>query len=61
MKATTFIHQLPQQTQDAIRKDVETYLKSEGFSGQELQESLENAMNSRLADLEEGIDISKYL
>lgn len=58
---TRFICQLPQQTQDAIKKDIETYLLSEGFSGQELQDAVQNALDGRLADLEETIDISKYL
>lgn len=58
---TTYICQLPQQTQDAIKNDVETHLISEGLNGQELQDAVQNALNGRLADLEETIDISKYL
>ena len=61
IKTTTFICQLPQATQNAIKADVENYLKSEGFSGQKLQEALQNALDGRLTDLEENIDISKYL
>lgn len=58
---TTYICQLPQQTQNAIRTDIETYFISEGLSGQELQDAVQDALNGRLADLEETIDISKYL
>lgn len=61
IKTTTFICQLPIKTQDAIKADVENYLKLEGFSGQKLQEALQNALDGRLTDLEENIDISKYL
>ena len=61
IKTTTFICQLPIKIQDAIKADVENYLKSEGFSGQKLQEALQNALDGRLTDLEENIDISKYL
>ena len=58
---TIYVCQLPQQTQDAIKNDVVTHLISEGFSGQELQDAVQNALNGRLVDLEETIDISKYL
>ena len=58
---TIYVCQLPQQTQDAIKNDIETYLISEGFSGQELKNAVQDALNGRLADLEETIDISKYL
>lgn len=58
---TTYICQLPQQTQDTIKKDIETYLISEGLNGQELQDAVQDALNGRLADIEGTIDISKYL
>lgn len=58
---TIYICQLPQQTQDTIKKDIETYLISEGLNGQELQDAVQDALNGRLADIEGTIDISKYL
>ena len=39
MKAI-YVCQLPQQTQDTIKKDIETYLISEGLNGQELQDAV---------------------
>ncbi|WP_202595668.1 hypothetical protein [Pontibacillus yanchengensis] len=50
---TTFIKRLPSATQKEIEKD----LKEAGLRG----EDLENGMNSRLADLEDTINITKYL
>ena len=58
---TIYVCQLPQQTQDTIKKDIETYLISEGLNGQELQDAVQDALNGRLADIEGTIDISKYL
>ena len=50
MSKTIFICQLPEETQDAIRRE----LVKAGFDS----ESIELAMNSRLCDLEDTIEIN---
>jgi hypothetical protein len=50
---TTYINQLQQATQEEIKKE----LQSLNLDTQDI----ENALNSRLCDLEDTIDINKYL
>lgn len=53
MTKTTFINQLPQATQDAIRNDLQK---------KEIDHlNITLAMDSRLCDLEDTININKYL
>lgn len=61
MKTTTFICKLSIATQEQIKNDITTFLKSEGYTNKEIIENVEIAMNGRLSDLEETIDIKKYL
>lgn len=53
MKKTMFIVQLPEKTQKEIEKELREMNLDE--------EDIESAMNSRLADLSDTIDINKYL
>jgi len=53
MNKTTFVHQLP----EAIHQSILSDLKSIKLSN----EDLADAMNSRLCDLEDTININKYL
>ena len=58
---TKYINQLPTEMVTAIYKDVHYSLYEIGLRDTELSDSVENAMNSRLCDLEDTIDITKYL
>lgn len=55
---TTYIHQLPTKVRDCIYSDLQLALTKECC--EDLDTALEDAMNSRLSDLEDTIDISKY-
>ena len=61
MKTTTFICQLQQSTQEKIKKDIINFLISEGYDKEKQQEIVNNAMDGRLTDLEDNINIEKYL
>ena len=52
MNKTMFVAQLPIETQNAIERE----LRALGLTN----EDIENGMNSRLCDLSDTIDISKY-
>lgn len=56
-----FINQLPIETQESILTDVHFALSKLNLPNEEYIEALENAMCSRLCDLEDTIDIEKYL
>ncbi|MCH4826639.1 hypothetical protein [Planococcus halocryophilus] len=58
---TKYISQLPTEMVTAIYKDVQDSLYEIGLRDTELSDSVESAMNSRLCDLEDTIDITKYL
>lgn len=59
---TMYINQLSEEMQDNIFDDVKATLIEQGLSeGIELDEALNDAMNSRLCDLSDTIDIAKYL
>lgn len=55
-----YINQLPEEIKTNIYSDVRGALYEEGLRGVELQESIEAAMESKLYDLEDTIDITKY-
>lgn len=55
----TYVSQLPDQVQKKVETEVRKSLQQEGIRHQELEESVEQAMNSRLHDLENTIDIRK--
>ncbi|TAA71934.1 hypothetical protein [Planococcus salinarum] len=57
----TYIRLLPEEIQSKICNDVYKALYEEGFRGEELEESIDTAMASKLFDLEDTIDISKYI
>lgn len=57
-----YIIQLDAEIQDLIFDEVKEALLKEGFTqGLELDDALKNAMDSRLQDLSDLIDIKKYL
>lgn len=56
-----YIWQLPVDKYNAIFKEVKSSLINEGLKDEELIQSLDDAMNSRLYDLQETINISKFL
>jgi Holliday junction resolvasome RuvABC DNA-binding subunit len=61
MKTTTFISLLDSEIRNCIYNEVLQALLGLGLSEEELEEAIESAMNSRLCDLEELIDIKKFL
>lgn len=58
---TTYIFLLDEETQKSIKKEVRENLLKLGINDNEVANLLEHAMNSRLCDIEEIIDIKKYL
>lgn len=58
---TSYIAQLPQSIQDAIKSDVRLALLDTDLSAEEQEIALKDAMDSRLCDLSDTIDIEKYL
>jgi hypothetical protein len=58
---TKYIYQLPVEISDDIHNKVRNALYQLGLRDGELEELIEEAMNSRLCDLEDTIDITKYL
>ena len=61
MSTTIFICQLPQDKQKAIEKAITNFLRLYGYNKQEIQEISENAMNSRLCDISENINIYDFI
>jgi len=61
MNRTLFVNQLPQEVQERIEEDLQTHLQLEFLlKGEELQEVLEDGMNSRLCDLENILVLDDY-
>ena len=58
---TMFIAQLPLAIQEAIKNDVKLALLDADLSEEEQTNALKDAMDSRLCDLSDTIDTSKYL
>lgn len=56
-----FVSQLSTEVQEAIQSDVINALNELQLDTEEQTEAIENAMNSRLSDLADLIDINKYL
>lgn len=56
-----YIHQLPPNTQSHILSDLNASLSNLNLSPEELTEATEHVTNSRLIDLQDTIDINKYL
>lgn len=61
MSTSIFICQLPQDKQKQIEKSITNFLKLYGYNKQEIQEISENAMNSRLCDISENINIYEFI
>lgn len=58
----TYINQLPQSTQDLIKKDIIKALISLDITEElDLQDNLYTAMDSRLVDLQDLININPYI
>jgi len=63
MNTTVFVSQLKEKTQEEIKSEIKNHLFVNvglGSYQEEYHEAIENAMSSRLCDLEEVIDIEKY-
>ncbi|MFS1518533.1 hypothetical protein V1503_19030 [Bacillus sp. SCS-151] len=58
---TMYVNQLSNETQEQIKNDLIQALSQLQLDTEELNESIEDAMNSRLVDLEDTIDIKKYI
>jgi hypothetical protein len=58
---TKYVCQLPTEISEDINKEVKKALYYVGLRDNELDDAIENAMNSRLCDLADTIDITKYL
>lgn len=61
MSTTIFICQLPKDKQKQIEKSITNFLKLYGYNKHEIQEISENAMNSRLCDISENINIYEFI
>jgi len=61
INSTIFICQLPKDKQDKIRKLVIDYLTNEGYNEKQISETVENAMDDRLCNLSDCIDINQFL
>lgn len=57
----SYIHELPQTTQEQIKQDLKSALSALNLKPLELKKAVSDGLNSRLYDLEDTIDISKYL
>ena len=58
---TKYIYQLSAELSNDIYNEVRRALCEMGLKDGELNEAIEAAMNSRLCDLEDTIDITKYI
>lgn len=56
-----YVSQLSNQSQKAIKTDLINTFNELNFSPSELEEALENALDSKLTDLEDTIDITPYI
>lgn len=61
MNSALFICQLSKENQEKIRKEIYDYLVKEEFGENEISEILKNAMDCRLVEVEEFINIEQYL
>lgn len=56
-----YVRALPEWMQTKIRLDIVERLRAEGREADEIEEALDDAMCSRLVDLDDTINITKYL
>lgn len=61
IKKTTYFSQLPQSLQDVIKTDIVRALLDTDLTSLEQETALQDAMDSRLCDLSDIIDIEKYI
>ena len=64
MNAVTYVSQLPPQARELIRREIDDHLRiNVGLAPYqaEYHELMDHALNSRLCDLAEVIDITDYL
>lgn len=61
MSTTIFICQLPEEKQKAIEKAITNFLKLYGYSKQEIPEIVQNAMNSRICDISDNINVYEFI
>lgn len=61
MTKTTFINQLPTEKQFEIAYAISEELVKNGLHGEELENAIDTALDGRLCDLEDIINIEKYL
>lgn len=54
-----YVSQFSQDLQDKVRIAIESALVADGLEGEELEQAIDDAMNSRISDLENTIDIHK--
>ena len=50
---------LPKDLQNKVRIAISSALVADGLEGEELEQAIDDAMNSRISDLEDTIDINK--
>lgn len=55
-----YVAELSEDQQKSIEKEVRTSLAEEGLEGKELDNAVQDALDSKLADLSDTIDIGKY-
>lgn len=56
-----YIYELPQNKQNAIKRDLTKALRREGYAGQELSELIREGMAGRLSDVDDLIITKNYL
>lgn len=56
-----YVAQFSHSTQNAIKKEVQKKLIEQKFTSKKIKEGVQNSLNSRLCDLDELIDITKYI
>lgn len=61
IQSNTFVCALPAETRAAIKKDIYKALLVEPHEYNLIQDYLQDALDSRLCDLSDTIDINKYL
>lgn len=61
MNKTLYVNQLSKNKQEAIRFDINRALTEMNMEYNEHLDSLDNALNSRLSDLTDLIDINPYI
>ncbi|MBQ3422314.1 MAG: hypothetical protein IJH34_11755 [Romboutsia sp.] len=61
MKTSLFICQLSKQNQEKIKNEIINFLNNEGYGETEIKEISNSAMDGRLCDIEEFINIEPFI